>query len=81
MSGSDVPDAVGSFQDLCSSYSLPQYIMKNIVAMGYAEPTPIQMQAIPLMLQVCTNCIEYMLYCLYNKERKDVAALLVACAI
>lgn len=52
VSGADIPDAVESFQVLCSSYSLPPYILKNVIAMGYNEPTPIQMQAIPLMLQV-----------------------------
>jgi hypothetical protein len=53
VSGPDVPDAVGSFDDLSSSpYSLPRYILKNVAAMGYQEPTPIQMQAIPLMLHV-----------------------------
>jgi len=52
VSGSDIPDAVENFQVLSSSYSLPPYILKNVVAMGYSEPTPIQMQAIPLMLQV-----------------------------
>ena len=50
--GSDIPDAMESFQVLDSSYSLPPYILKNVVSMGYSEPTPIQMQVIPLMLQV-----------------------------
>ena len=52
VSGPDIPDAVGSFEQLSSSYSLPSYITKNVTAMGYQEPTPIQMQAIPLMLHV-----------------------------
>ena len=53
MSGPDIPDAVGSFDQLSSSpYSLPRYILRNVAAMGYWEPTPIQMQAIPLMLHV-----------------------------
>ena len=52
MSGPDIPDAVGSFEQLSISYSLPRYITKNVAAMGYQEPTPIQMQAIPLLLHV-----------------------------
>ena len=52
MSGPDVPDAIGSFEQLSSSYSLPHYVVKNVETMGYREPTPIQMQAIPLMLHV-----------------------------
>ena len=52
MTGADVPDAVGSFEQLSLSHSLPRYIVKNVEAMGYLEPTPIQMQAIPLMLHV-----------------------------
>ncbi len=53
VSGSDVPDPVENFDLLSSTYTLPSYLLKNVVSMGYAEPTPIQMQAIPLMLQVC----------------------------
>ena len=52
MTGADVPDAVGTFEQLSLSHSLPRYIVKNVEAMGYLEPTPIQMQAIPLMLHV-----------------------------
>ena len=50
--GSDIPDAVESFEVLFSIYSIPNFITKNVVLVGYVEPTPIQMQAIPLMLQV-----------------------------
>lgn len=50
VSGSDIPDTVAKFEDLKTSYNLPSYILKNIATVGYKEPTPIQMQAIPLML-------------------------------
>ncbi|XP_064391841.1 probable ATP-dependent RNA helicase DDX52 [Halichondria panicea] len=46
ISGPDVPDPVASFQQL----PLPSYLIRNIAAVGYATPTPIQMQGIPLML-------------------------------
>ncbi|KAL5478012.1 hypothetical protein EMCRGX_G024887 [Ephydatia muelleri] len=51
LTGSDVPDAVKSFEELQSSYCLSPYILRNVQASGYKEPTPIQMQAVPLMLQ------------------------------
>ena len=52
MNGSDIPDAVASFDQLHEHYSLPAFLKKSVVAAGYHEPTPIQMQAIPLMLHV-----------------------------
>lgn len=52
MSGPDIPDAVESFQQLFTSYALPSYMVKNVSSVGYCQPTPIQMQAIPLLLQV-----------------------------
>lgn len=52
VSGADVPDAVGTFSDLYEHYSLPSYLQRNITAAGYLQPTPVQMQAIPLMLHV-----------------------------
>ena len=55
VTGSDVPDAVESFQELTEQHHLPPYLLRNIEAAGYVLPTPIQMQAIPLMLQVCAH--------------------------
>ena len=52
VSGSDVPDPVASFTDLYEHYNLPTYLRRNITAAQYTHPTPIQMQAIPLMLHV-----------------------------
>jgi ATP-dependent RNA helicase DDX52/ROK1 len=51
VSGSDVPDPVDTFEQLVEMYELPQYIVTNIEAAGYTSPTPIQMQAMPLLLQ------------------------------
>lgn len=51
VTGSDVPDAVKTFEELQTSYHVPPYILRNVQASGYKEPTPIQMQAVPLMLQ------------------------------
>ena len=52
VSGPDVPEAVESFEQLFSIYTLPSYLTKNVAVVGYSSPTPIQMQAIPLLLQV-----------------------------
>lgn len=52
VSGPDIPDAVESFEQLFSSYTLPSYVARNVTSVGYLEPTPIQMQALPLLLQV-----------------------------
>ena len=55
VNGSDVPDAVASFADLYEHYNLPSYLRRNIASAGYLQPTPIQMQAIPLMLHVSSQ--------------------------
>ena len=52
VNGSDIPDSMATFQQLYEHYSIPAYLKKNIAAAGYEEPTPVQMQAIPLMLHV-----------------------------
>ena len=55
--GSDIPDVIDSFERLAKMYGILPIVMKNVQTAGYAMPTPIQMQAIPLMLQVgCCMC-------------------------
>ena len=49
--GDDVPDALDSFQSLANTYDIPEVIMGNLERAGFIKPTPIQMQAIPLMMQ------------------------------
>jgi len=49
--GTDVEDPIKSFEELLSKYGFKQYILKNIESSNYTEPTPIQMQAIPIMLK------------------------------
>ncbi|XP_031560246.1 probable ATP-dependent RNA helicase DDX52 [Actinia tenebrosa] len=48
--GSDIPDPTETFSVLKERYNLADYIIRNVKERGYAEPTPIQMQAMPLML-------------------------------
>ncbi|KAI0208879.1 putative ATP-dependent RNA helicase DDX52 [Lamellibrachia satsuma] len=49
--GSDIPDPVSSFQQLMEEYHVHPQLMRNVAALGFDAPTPIQMQAIPGMLQ------------------------------
>ncbi|KAM9348119.1 putative ATP-dependent RNA helicase DDX52 [Symphorus nematophorus] len=48
--GSDVPDPVCTFEELQTEYRLNPRVLQNIKDMGLNSPTPVQMQAIPLMM-------------------------------
>lgn len=51
--GDRVPEALSTFDAMKSAYSLNPVLMENLNKSGYTVPTPIQTQAIPIMLQVC----------------------------
>ncbi|XP_057216988.1 probable ATP-dependent RNA helicase DDX52 isoform X2 [Triplophysa rosa] len=48
--GTDIPDPVSTFEELQKEYNLDPRIIQNIKTAGFQTPTPIQMQAIPLMV-------------------------------
>ncbi|XP_075627610.1 putative ATP-dependent RNA helicase DDX52 [Balearica regulorum gibbericeps] len=48
--GTDLPDPIATFDQLQREYKIHPKIMENIQAAGFQVPTPIQMQAIPVML-------------------------------
>ncbi|XP_030294063.1 putative ATP-dependent RNA helicase DDX52 [Sparus aurata] len=48
--GSDVPDPVCTFEELQSEYRLNPRVIQNLKDAGLNSPTPVQMQAIPLMM-------------------------------
>ncbi|PKK79361.1 P-loop containing nucleoside triphosphate hydrolase protein [Rhizophagus irregularis] len=48
--GTDIPNPFSSFDDLESKYNFQPYICKNLKNSAYEKPTPIQMQAIPIMI-------------------------------
>lgn len=50
--GTDLPEPVATFDQLREEYKICPRIMQNIAASGFRAPTPIQMQAIPVMLHV-----------------------------
>lgn len=50
--GTDVPEPVCTFEDLEARFGINPQVIKNIQAVGYQTPTPIQIQAIPAMCEV-----------------------------
>ncbi|CAD6215837.1 GSCOCG00000653001-RA-CDS [Cotesia congregata] len=49
--GKNVPKPIKSFEDLKTFYNVPEDLVKNLAECNYSTPTPIQMQAIPIMLE------------------------------
>ncbi|KAL2933789.1 DEAD-box ATP-dependent RNA helicase 57 [Bienertia sinuspersici] len=56
--GSNVPSPLQSFEDLSTRYRCKPYLLRNFAELGYTEPTPIQRQAIPVLLsgRECFAC-------------------------
>jgi len=50
--GTDIPNPFRSFEGLVKQYQLDPYLQRNILASGFKKPTPIQMQAVPVVLHV-----------------------------
>ncbi|KAJ8428329.1 hypothetical protein Cgig2_002682 [Carnegiea gigantea] len=50
VSGSNVPSPLQSFDELKTRYKCKSYLLRNFAELGYVEPTPIQRQAIPVLL-------------------------------
>ncbi|KAK7245162.1 hypothetical protein RIF29_39997 [Crotalaria pallida] len=51
VSGYNVPSPLQSFDELKSRYKCKSYLLRNLAELGFKEPTPIQRQAIPVLLQ------------------------------
>ncbi|CAB3227340.1 unnamed protein product [Arctia plantaginis] len=49
--GRHVPPALQEFEDLTSKYNVSQGLVDTVMQCGYTEPTPVQRQAIPCMLE------------------------------
>lgn len=47
-----MPPPIDSFKRIQDEFSLAPVLVQNLQASGYTHPTPIQMQAVPIMLQV-----------------------------
>ena len=52
--GTDVPDPVTQFEQLRERYRIHARLVVNIGKAGFEAPTPVQMQAISIMLEVCS---------------------------
>ncbi|XP_077232158.1 P-loop containing nucleoside triphosphate hydrolases superfamily protein [Tasmannia lanceolata] len=58
ISGHDVPSPLQKFAELNSRFSCRPYLLRNLSGLGFKEPTPIQRQAIPVLLsgRECFAC-------------------------
>uniref|UniRef100_A0A1J3DUR5 RNA helicase n=1 Tax=Noccaea caerulescens TaxID=107243 RepID=A0A1J3DUR5_NOCCA len=58
VSGSNIPPPLKSFAELSSRYGCKGFILRNLAELGFREPTPIQRQAIPVLLsgRECFAC-------------------------
>lgn len=52
VTGSHVPKLILEFDELKTNYQVSDKLLNNMKNCGYIYPTPIQMQAIPIMLEV-----------------------------
>ncbi|KZT57906.1 P-loop containing nucleoside triphosphate hydrolase protein [Calocera cornea HHB12733] len=49
--GDDVPTPIAAFDELSSRYSIPSELLHNVTEAGYSEPTGVQTQGIPVLLE------------------------------
>ncbi|KAF0906434.1 hypothetical protein E2562_011432 [Oryza meyeriana var. granulata] len=58
ISGQNVPAPLENFEELVSRYGCDSYLVGNLSKLGFQEPTPIQRQAIPILLlgRECFAC-------------------------
>ncbi|KYQ89533.1 putative RNA helicase [Tieghemostelium lacteum] len=49
--GTDIPDPLTDFEQLYSRFKVKKYLCRNISDLKYQEPSPIQMQTIPILLK------------------------------
>ncbi|KAK3227632.1 hypothetical protein Dsin_007494 [Dipteronia sinensis] len=50
VAGTNVPSPLNTFAELSSRYGCESYLLHNLAELGFKEPTPIQRQAIPVLL-------------------------------
>ncbi|GMF00656.1 unnamed protein product [[Candida] boidinii] len=50
ITGDDIPLPIGSFEDLISRFRINKNLLNNLIDSGFTEPTPIQCESIPLVL-------------------------------
>lgn len=52
VTGNHVPRLILEFNELKTNYQVSENLLNNMKNSGYLYPTPIQMQAMPIMLEV-----------------------------
>jgi len=52
ITGNHVPRLILEFNELKTNYQVSENLLNNMKNSGYLYPTPIQMQAMPIMLEV-----------------------------
>lgn len=70
VTGSHVSKLILEFDELRTNYQVPVNLLKNMKDSGYILPTPIQMQAMPIMLEVKKTSF-------YNKIITNITDILV----
>ncbi|EXC16265.1 DEAD-box ATP-dependent RNA helicase 57 [Morus notabilis] len=58
VSGNNIPSPLGDFAELSSRFGCKAKLFRNLANLGFKEPTPIQRQAIPVLLsgRECFSC-------------------------
>lgn len=56
MFGTDVMAPCETFEQLADVYQMDKRLLANVISAHYTTPTPIQMQAIPVMMNVSNSC-------------------------
>ncbi|CAK9798331.1 Probable ATP-dependent RNA helicase DDX52 [Anthophora quadrimaculata] len=51
VTGNRIPEPISEFIELSTTYGIPDKLINNVINCGYVHPTPIQMQALPALLQ------------------------------
>lgn len=67
VTGSHVPKLILEFDELRTSYQVPENLLNNMKSSGYVYPTPIQMQAMPVLLEVCKFLITSNIIYIFGK--------------
>ncbi|KAJ1741887.1 RNA-dependent ATPase rok1 [Coemansia sp. RSA 1086] len=50
VTGSDIPHPIKTFTMLCKEHKYQPFVLRNLEKFGFKQPTPIQMQAIPVAI-------------------------------
>lgn len=49
--GHDIPDLMTNFTKMVKKYSIADQLAEGIAESGFSKPTPVQMQAIPSLIE------------------------------